>query len=387
MREAKRADHEGGYATPPFPMSKRRRIGLFFGLVVCLCLSSLSFSQGESRFRTRLTVTTTGRRSPTQRPVGRTLAKPLARAPQDARAIALLKRMVRPEADYVGEQVTQSGGRQSQQSIKGDTKGRTLRVFHSPAAWDGDLMFTGPSQYRYYHHRTNTVDVAFWPTQWNEHEKRLVNAIRSGRVSAALVGQETIAGRNAAIVALSAGARQMKFWIDVQTGIPLKNEIITANGPFSTSYMTAITIGPAANVRPMDFERAFPAARINPLFPSERPVYRTLQEAEGRLPFKPLEPGALPSGFQLTGIWVFGAAGNRMAGQPSVLMRYSDGVTTFSLYQRIAPPNANPAPIGPRMYQRPIQRWPVKAPDGLRQVLFIGHLTPEQAQALHDSLH
>jgi len=308
------------------------------------------------------------------------------RAPQDAAAIALLQRMIRPTADYTGVQMTQRGQIVSEQAIEGDTHGRIRREFRSPAPLAGDVMITGPNQYRYYHHHSNTLDIAFWPTQWNEHEKTVIAAIRSGRVSVTLAGQETIAGREAAIVALAANGRQRKYWIDTQTGILLQNEISGPNGLTSRSWITAITVGPAANVRPQDFAQPFQMARPNPLFPTPQPQFHSLEEAAGKLPFAPLQPAVLPPGFHLTGIWLFGAGPNARAAQPSLLMRFSDGISNFSLYQRNAPRKAAPAPLRPAQYRRSIQRWEIPVPDGVRQILYIGHLTPEQAQALHDSL-
>jgi len=350
------------------------------GILFCLCLVLFSGTVAKAQLPARRVGGAPFRLHP--QPPRRTV-----RAPQNAAAIEILKKMIRPAADYAGVQMTQRGQTVSEQAIEGDTKGRIRREFRSPAALAGDVMITGPNQYRYYHHHSNTVDIAFWPTQWNAHEKAVINAIRSGRVSAALVGQETIAGRPATIVLLAANGRQMKYWIDTQTGIQLQNEISGPNGLISRSWITSITVGPPANVLPKDFAQPFLMARPNPLFPTPQPQFHSMEEAAGKLPFAPLQPAVLPPGYHLTGIWLFGAGANQRNAQPSILMRFSDGISNFSLYQRPAPPKARLEPIRPGQYRRSIQRWEIPVPDGLRQILYIGHLTPEQAQALHDSLH
>ncbi|HEV2471778.1 MAG TPA: hypothetical protein VGS41_03880 [Chthonomonadales bacterium] len=335
-------------------------------------LPALAVGQRKSPFRP----TARNRPLPAQGPGSKTRAQ----------ALALLRHMLHPTSNYRGVQVTERGDHSSRQRIEGDTRGRIRRDFETPAAWSGDIMLVGPNHYRYYHARTGTLDIAIWPTQWNAHEAAMFNMVINGRVTASVVGSELIAGRNASIVELKAPLREMKYWIDPSTGIQLKNELSTRGMLTSRSYMTSIVVGPAADVSPRDFQLEAPAARVNQLFP--RPQYHSLEEARPVLPFTPIMPGFIPPGFSLKGVWVFGRRDNPSTGQKSVLLRYSDELESFSLYEHLLRPSAPPLPRpGPASFRRPIQRWRVSTPDGQRAIVFIGRLPARQALAIYQSLH
>jgi hypothetical protein len=311
-------------------------------------------------------------------------------APQDPAALLLLRKMLRPTADYAGEQMTEVmtlGGLTSRQTIKGDTHGRIRRDFLAPEKIAGDVMLIAPGQFHYYHRRDNVHDIALWPMGRNEREKRMFELVRQGRASVAQVGTEMIAGRNAAIIAVSRDATpgamgpQVKFWIDTETGIQLKIELSNARGLLSRTYVTSLVVGPEASVHPKDFEVNFPTARQNPLFPKTQ--FHTLEEARDRLPFTPLEPATLPPGYHLSGVWVFGGPNARQNRHGSVLLRYTDDVSNFSLFQRQMPDApAAASPPNQKINRRSIQRWRL----GDREITYIGHLTPEQVQAVYDSL-
>lgn len=309
-------------------------------------------------------------------------------SPQTKAVLQLLRRKIRPGAEYAGEQVTESsGGNVSRQRIRGDRGGRIRVDYTSPTDMVGDFLVIAPDQFRNYHRAANRLDIAMWPGAWSEFEKRIFGAIRDGRIQANKVGEEVIAGRNAAIVELksdiSLGGDVKKFWIDEETGIQLKNERSNARGLISRSYMTSITVGPAAGVQPRDFyPPAPPGARVNTLFPHFKPQFATVQEAARQLTFTPVEPATLPSGFHLRGVWVF----NLPKGKTGALLRYTDNFTTFSLFQRPARPEFKEHPAHNAQGQRNIQRWRVPAPTTDLEVVYIGTLTPEQAEALHTSL-
>ena len=128
---------------------------------------------------------------------------------------------------------------------------------------------------------------------------------------------------------------------------------------------------------PHNFKIGWPGANVNALFPI--PQFKTLQDAQQNLIFSPLEPSPLPPGFQPRGVWVFAKA---------VLLRYTDGVATFSLYEHqvAATKNPNAYIVPPRMYERNVQRWRISVSTGDIEIDYIGHLPPAQAQAVHDSL-
>lgn len=317
------------------------------------------------------------------------------RPPQETEALQLLRRKLRPGMDYAGEQITElKDGRISKQRIRGDTRGHVRLEYLSPTHMEGDILLTAPEQFRNYHRRTGVIDIAFWPTGWSELEKRMMKAIRAGHLTVTRVGEELVAGRNAAIISVSASgpfARhprgQAKFWIDLETGIQLKHEILNDRGLVSRTTMTRIVVGPESGVSPRDFApNALPKAKLNPIFPTPQPPFATVQEAAGQLPFTPLEPTVVPPGFHLNGVWTFAPYEAKKRGFGSALLRYSDGVTTFTLFQRLISGRHGRSFSPPGLDRGNIQFWHTSTPNGKLQIVYIGHLPPAQVQSLRESL-
>ncbi|HZO91847.1 MAG TPA: sigma-E factor regulatory protein RseB domain-containing protein [Chthonomonadaceae bacterium] len=392
---------EGGRKRLPFAMTghlERKRRRFWLTAAACLCLIALPFAHGQARFpRYGSGHAQHALQAGTLHGLRRKAPQPPRAVPQAPAALALLKRMFRPLAPYAGEQVTERNERMSRQWIRGDTRGRVRMDFLEPANLAGDVMLIAPNQYRYYHKRTNTLDIAFWPTQQDlsGQERRIANAIRQKRLAVMAVGNELVAGRNAAIIEIatpSGGLRgfESKLWIDPETGIKLKQEISGPRGLVSRSYFIRIAIGPAADVRPKDFEPPFlQTATPNILFPPNAQRYGSMQEARPQLSFAPLEPSVLPPGFHLSGVWVFSSGSKPRPERQAVLLRYTDGVTAFSLFERPARANARPllGRIRRPAFRRSIQRWQIPLPTGASMdIIYIGHLAQEQVQAIHDSL-
>ncbi len=307
----------------------------------------------------------------------------------DRAALGLIRQMLHPLVNYSGEQVTEvtdRGGRQSRQKIWGDTRGRLRRDFLSPNDLNGDIMVTAPDQYRYFHHRTNTLDVALWPGT-NDPEKQLPDLIRQRRVLVSRIGQEIVAGRTAEIVAVSldnGNGRQIKFWIDGETGVRLKQEISSGAGLVSRSYLTSIALGEAAGVDSKIFDPSFGNAKLNALFPPTS-RFSTVEEARGLLSFAPVLPASLPWGFGVTGVWVFPSRNPKLPENSSILLRYSNGIETFSLFEK--PRRGMNAPAKtPKIGRRSVLRWGVTVSGGQIELTYVGHLTPDQAQQMIESL-
>jgi|SRR5579871_2071641 len=336
---------------------------------------------------------------PVERPVRPRLGQntPRANPPNPGRlapdkdVMELLRKMVRPTVEYEGTQETVLYGattQTSEQTIRGDSKGHVRIDFLSPPNVTGDVMLIAPGVFHNYHKSRNLDEMASWPTEWNDQEKRMLEAIRQGVVTVRKTGEEQIAGRSAVIVEFSLranGVVERKFWIDPETGIQLKIEKHNLRGILiSQTTMKSLVIGPEARVLPQDFEAKFPGASRTPLFPAGSAPFRTVAEAQGRLLFHALEPANLPAGFQLDGVWIFGGDGNPK--QRTLLMRYTDGVATFSLFERLAPLKTPEIPL-PRSFRNNLQSWLKGSPDGTIHIQFIGHLTAEQAEAIFNSLH
>ena len=376
--------HWGGRIVPPFFMRPNRLMktatatALMMGMVLPAAPPVLAQWQVSPRSRQN--------RAPRVNP-----PRKLNRPKVDPAVLQLLQKMTRPTTEYSGEQVTETtanGGHTSQQRISGDTNGRVRLDYEAPANLAGDVMVRGPGQYRYLSQREKTIRVALWPTEYNEADKRAINAIRAGRLAVAQVGQEMIAGRNAAIIEMDAANFSKKFWIDTETGIQLKIEEAGLRGLISRTYITSIQIGAAAGVTPKTFNITNPNNfKVESLFPDSA-RYDNLDAAAPYLPFSPLCPSPPPAGFRLSGVWVFNV-NPKKAGSGSVLLRYSDGVGNFSLFERLnsnAPaPQKNPN--ARNRYRGGIVIWNEALPNGGgMNVTYIGHLTPEQIGLLRDSL-
>ena len=315
----------------------------------------------------------------------------LVRPPLDKIALELLHKMIRPDTGYTGEMVTQvaaQGNSPLQQTIKGDKQGRTLVTFLN-GMLAGDILVVTPGEVRNYHRSTGVMDVAQWPTEWDDHEKRMFNAIRSGFYTARVVGSEQVAGRQASIVELlpvagvgEPGRPHFKFWIDQVTGIQLKNEKSDAMGRvLSHRYLTSINVGDSV-VTPQDFNlKVLNQAHFNPLFPQDS-QYHSLEQAQGHLPFVPVIPTALPNGFKPGEVWVFPGANNQMQ---FVLLRFTDGVTSFSLYEHMVLSTTKPGRLP--SFNHHIERWRVPRDHDEIEATYTGMLTPNQVRAIYESLH
>lgn len=365
---------------------------------VCLTVGRMAQAQGPQTLRQMRQERRADRRAQaiapqnTKRPVARPLQNAmLARRQMEKVALDLLRKMIRPTADYTGEMVTQVAAQNNfplQQTIRGDKQGRTLVMFLN-GNLAGDILLVTPGGVRNYHRSTGIVDVADWPTEWDGHEKRMLAAIRSGFYTARAVGTEQVAGRQASIVELlpvvgagEPGRPHFKFWIDTETGIQLKNEKSDAMGRvLSHRYLTSIATGPNVALKPKDFNLPIlNRAPVRPLFPQDT-QYHSLEQAQGHLPFTPVVPSTLPNGFQLSDVWIF-PGGNNQA--QFVLLRFTDRVTSFSLYERVIPRSDKPA--RPSVFNHHIERWRVSTARGDIEATYTGMLTPGQVQDLYSSL-
>ena len=164
-----------------------------------------------------------------------------------------------------------------------------------------------------------------------------------------------------------------KFWIDPATHIRLKVEIANqANAKISTSELSNLVVGLAANVLPRDFNLAI--ATNGAVKQVKREKVASVQDAMPRLPFHPLLPGTLPMGFRLDGVQVL--TGPLRVG---LFLRFTDGVSVFTLTEH-----------GVRAGQRPraaaaaAPHWFVAVGKQDVDVVYRGHLPAPQEQIVHE---
>ena len=301
----------------------------------------------------------------------------------DSDAVTMLREMLRPLTDYTASEQTwvAQGGFTSQQTIKGNTRGDVIRYYQSPAFLRGDIMLTGPGKYAYYRAATRTLtEVPPAGGQEDERDKRIVAGIRQRIFAARITGNESVAGINAVIILVSPTNPQQqgyaKFWIDPVTHIRLKVEIANgASAKVSSSELSGVVVGPAANVTARDFQPAQFSGVLTREVKRER--VGSLQDAAPRLPFHALQPGNLPPGFRLEGVQVLTAPA-----RVGLFLRYTDGVTVFTLTEhrvRAGQRPRSPAVQGP-------EHWYVGVGDYDLDVVYRGHLPAAQEQMVRDSL-
>ena len=278
--------------------------------------------------------------------------------------------------------IAQGGGVTSRQMIKGDTRGNVIRYYQSPGFLQGDVMLTGPGKYLYYRAATKTLtEVPPKDGQEDERDKRIVEGINKRIFVARRTGNETVAGVNATIVLVTPVNPQQpgyaKFWIDPVTHIKLKIEIANSgNSKISASELSNLVVGAAANVTPRDFQPEQFGRGVAKQVQRQRVA--TIQEAQSQLQFTPLQVGTLPMGYRLEGVWV-------MTGPARVglLLRYTDGVSFFTLTEHRVRAGARPGAGKP---DAAVSHWPVPMGNYDVDVVYRGHLPPQQEQAVHDSL-
>ncbi len=352
---------------------------VLIGLISPICLAARRNAVQEpltDALQTTVQAAPIGVRSQSTRPFARV----------DQGAIALLRQMLHPVIEYSADEETwiaRGGGMTSRQTIKGDTNGNVVRHYLAPPLLNGDVMLTGPNRYAYYRASARTL-TAVPPAGGapDDPDARIVMGLKNRVFTARRTGNETIAGCNAAIVLVSpvnpAQQGYAKLWIDPATHIRLKIEIAgAANARVSTSELSNLVVGSAANVSPLDFRPArFGAGALRSEVKRQRSS--TVQEAMTSLKFHPFEAVNLPSGFHLDAVQV--VTGPFRVG---LLLRYTDGMNVFTLTEHRVRTGVRPPPDAPAAA---LKHWYFPLPQYDVDVVYRGRLPAAQEQLVHDTL-
>ena len=153
------------------------------------------------------------------------------------------------------------------------------------------------------------------------------------RTSVQYAGHDTVAGRPTHVIKVFTveGITLRKSWLDTRTFLNLKTQRFDAQERVrSSAYFTEISYSPTFASGLFDFRPPRGCTIVETSGPSE-PV--SLAEAERQAGFSAVIPGYLPPGFSLRrdSICVIEVEGHRTLWLP-----FSDGVETFSLFQRRA---------------------------------------------------
>lgn len=255
--------------------------------------------------------------------------------------------------------------------------------YTSPPFMKGEIMVDDGRVMSHFIPKTNVIEKR--SSRLGDMQIRtaqISEKLNRGQLRIDLVGRDEIAGRTAYVIEIRPEHRPegriRKFWVDRENWVKLKTEDIAPNGTVeSTSYYTK-----------MSFVDSIPDAK----FRLDRSGVRVKQE-EGPSPmmtqkraqqlvrFRILKPSYLPSGFK-----PIGAAVVPFRGGKSIVLRFSDGVNTFSLFQ-------TPDRILPRRFLDRLEEGPLRSGrdtyswrKGNLNLTIVGSLTKEQIKLVADSV-
>lgn len=234
---------------------------------------------------------------------------------------------------FVAHQVTivymESNLTSEQDVYRSGVKGMRLE-YTSPGSLAGELMVDDGQKLTHYIPSRNVAKIR--PSMLAMIQTLTVQtaeALHRGSMVVELQGRDRVAGRDAMVVILkptdTGNGPIRKFWVDAGKHVRLKAEDTAPNGTVtSVSYYTRI-----------DFRNSIPDDKFHFEPPAGTRIHHDrmaemmpLQKARDAAGFKVLVPSYLPQGFKEVG-----AAVRPFRGAKMVTIRYSDGVSSFSLFQ------------------------------------------------------
>jgi len=209
---------------------------------------------------------------------------------------------------------------------------RGMRIeYVEPALMRGEIMADDGRQLAHFIPKAKVLKIR--PSRLAHlrlRTEQAVEASREGHLTAELVGRDKIAGRAAYLIVVKPKSHRhgptRKFWVDTEKWIKLKTEDIAPDGSVaSTSYYTEIDFVNSISDEKFRFD-APPGVRVER--EAGPPGALPLDKAREMVKFRILEPAHLPPGFKFVGASVMPFREGKF-----VALRYSDGVTSFSLFQ------------------------------------------------------
>jgi negative regulator of sigma E activity len=200
------------------------------------------------------------------------------------------------------------------------------------------ILRSGPSRLKMLQMRTSEASKGF----------------RRNLLSVNLIGKDHVAGRDAYIIEVKSNRPgrhpTRKFWVDTAKWIKLKTQDIAPDGTLlSMSYYKEIDF-----VDQID-ERKFHLDIPPGVHVVRQPQWKTvpLDKVKKYAGFKVLEPTYLPKGFRAVGASLIPFRHGKM-----VVVRYTDGVSSFSLFQ-------TPSHMLDRKFLARLHEGPVKPREGI----------------------
>lgn len=219
-----------------------------------------------------------------------------------------------------------------EQKIDCDAPKHLRIVVLAPETQRGTLCLTSGQHRWEYNPGTGRVIHAQLPSPTEVVQMRLEELERlAGRMKMQYVGSETIAGRRAHVIKVYTlkGLPVKKTWVDAQQHVELKTQRFDSHGQVkSSAYYTRIDFDPS--FPPGLFEFSPPAdAQVVEADPTAERM--PLERAEQKAGFEALIPRYLPPGYRFHSDRT---AVIEVEGKPTIWLSFSNGVETFSIFQR-----------------------------------------------------
>jgi hypothetical protein len=239
---------------------------------------------------------------------------------------------------FIGEQITrllQGRVQESVQIVKRLGLGRERIEYLQPPRLRGEIILIHSGRLlKYVPSQNRILEGPVLMDEFQHRAREMAQGIRQGRIMLRVVGTELVAGQSASIIEVRAARRKAFFrrmWIDEKTGVRLKYENLNPQGSVvATTFFTKIDYN--AVLDPKEFlPESLPDVPRAPLLPPTPPL-ASVSAAQQQVDYTIRQP-AVPEGFRLDGVWVLGGKG---PGQTTIL-RYTDGVNTFALFQHPKP--------------------------------------------------
>lgn len=248
----------------------------------------------------------------------------------------VLRRMLAAEgtAAFIAHQVTtltRGPALTSEQTVYRDGFRGMRTEYISPPQLAGEIMVDNGKEMIHFVPGHKVARVR--PSRLFALKQRTQEAARAflhGALDVELVGKDKIADRPTFVLVVKPRGKEKaqtrKFWVDSEKWIKLKTEDIGPDGTvLSTSYYTKIEFLDKLPQEKFQFEPP-PGVKI------ERGPARTqvmpLEKVRQLVKFRILEPTYLPNGFKCIGATAIPFRQGKI-----VVLRYSDGILSFSLFQ------------------------------------------------------
>ncbi|MEP6756182.1 MAG: sigma-E factor regulatory protein RseB domain-containing protein [Chthonomonadales bacterium] len=299
---------------------------------------------------------------------------------QKARQILTLFLREGAKKPYSAEQTTRllSGMvQESTQIVTHGGLGRERIEFTGPPNMKGEVVLVIAGRVFNYKPSANRIfEGVASPEVFQEKANQFFQQVRTGKLRLGIRGQEMIAGQSATIVEILGENGGKRLWIDENTGVRLRYEEMNSQGSVvQTSYFNRIDYTTAPD--PKEFRPdSLPNVPHEAEFPKSAPL-ASVQSAQPLVNFQLHEPTP-PSGYHLSGVWVVAPSKDRQV----AILRYTDGVRTFAIFQQALPVKAKPGKLPTSIrHNNGVSHW--TSMDSV--FTLIGNLRRDSVQQIVDS--